>query len=155
MSNPPVPLHLKIARGNPGKRPLNRNEPQPRRAAACPEPPSWLGEYAAAHWRRIAPNLWQAGLLTVLDETVLAVLCTAYGRWHEAEELLAAEEVTVPGSNKNKVVNPLLKIAVEAARDVCAYGREFGLTPSARVRLRAETPDGLGKFKGLLAGYDE
>jgi P27 family predicted phage terminase small subunit len=155
MSNPPIPLRLKIARGNPGKRPLNYREPQPRRAVTCPEPPSWLSEYATAHWRRIAPGLWEAGLLTVLDETMLAVLCTAYGRWHEAEELLAEEELVVPGSNKNRVVNPLLRVAVEAARDVCTYGREFGLTPSSRVRLRAEGPEDLGKFKGLLAGYDD
>jgi P27 family predicted phage terminase small subunit len=155
MSNPPVPLRLKVLRGNPGKRRLNTKEPQPRRAAACPEPPSWLSEYAAAHWRRIAPELWAAGLLTVLDETMLAVLCTSYGRWHDAEELLAAEELVVPGSNKNRVPNPLLRIAIEAARDVCTYSREFGLTPSARVRVRAEMPEDHGKFRGLLAGIDD
>jgi P27 family predicted phage terminase small subunit len=150
MSNPPVPLRLKIARGNPGKRRLNLNEPQPRRAATCPEAPAWLGEYAAAHWRRVAPGLWEAGLLTILDETMLAVLCTSYGRWHEIEELLAAEEPTVTGSNKNRVPNPLLRIAVEAARDVCTYSKEFGLTPSSRCRVRAEDRPGPSKFGDLI-----
>jgi hypothetical protein len=29
MPNPPVPTHLKIIRGNPGKRKINKNEPKP------------------------------------------------------------------------------------------------------------------------------
>ena len=62
---------------------------------------------------------------------------------------------TVAGSNKNRVPNPLLKIAVKAARDVIAFGREFGLTPSSRVKLRAEGPEDFGKFNGLIGGYDD
>jgi P27 family predicted phage terminase small subunit len=99
----------------------------------------------------MAPGLWETGLLTILDETMLAVLCTSYGRWHEAEELLAAEDTVIPGSNKNRVVNPLLRIAVEAARDVCTYSREFGLTPSSRCRVRADDRPAPSKFGDLIA----
>ena len=148
---PPTPTVLKLMRGNPSKRPINRGEPQPRRAATCPEPPSWLSEYAAAHWRRTAPQLWETGLLTLLDETMFTVLCVSYGRWHEAEELLAVEEPTVSGSNKNRVVNPLLKIAVEAACNVCTFSREFGLTPSSRCGVRAADPSAPSKFGDLIA----
>ena len=36
----PKPTALKVLEGNPGKRPLNENEPKPERKA--PECPSWL-----------------------------------------------------------------------------------------------------------------
>jgi hypothetical protein len=32
---------------------------------------------------------------------------------------------------------------------------ELGLSPCARMKLRAEMPEDLGKFRGLLAGYDD
>jgi hypothetical protein len=32
---------------------------------------------------------------------------------------------------------------------------ELALSPCARMKLRAEMPEDLGKFRGLLAGYDD
>jgi hypothetical protein len=32
---------------------------------------------------------------------------------------------------------------------------ELGLSPCARMKLRAKMPEDLGKFRGLLAGYDD
>jgi P27 family predicted phage terminase small subunit len=49
--------------------------------------------------------------------------------------------------------NPLVKIAADAAADLLAFARQFGMTPSARVRLAAggygPSPHS-GKFDGLL-----
>jgi phage terminase small subunit len=36
------------------------------------------------------------------------------------------------------VVSPLLKIAMQAARDLIKFGNEFGLTPSARAHVAAD-----------------
>ena len=141
MSGPrPTPTVLKLMRGNPGKRPINRGELRPTSAPTCPDPPGFVTGYAADEWRRVAPELHRNGLLTVLDETIFAVYCVTYGRWRLAEEMLAAEDLVAAGSTRNKVVNPILRIAVEAARDVIRYGNEFGLTPSARARVRAADP---------------
>ena len=38
----PVPTRLKVIRGNPGKRALNKNEPQP--AGELADPPDWMSE---------------------------------------------------------------------------------------------------------------
>jgi len=57
-------------------------------------------------------------------------------------------------STGNMVPHPLTKIATQAARDLCRYACEFGMTPAARARARAgwDDPDGgPGKFDGLLA----
>jgi len=58
----PKPTALKVLEGNPGKRPLNENEPKPEpKAPVCPK---WLDNYAHKVWERLAPVLKQMGLLS-------------------------------------------------------------------------------------------
>jgi len=67
------PTQLKIVTGNPGKRPLNADEPRPD--ANIPEcPPELL-----AH--RLAGELAALRLLTNLDRAALAAYCGAYALW--------------------------------------------------------------------------
>jgi P27 family predicted phage terminase small subunit len=148
-----VPYELARLRGNPGKRRL-RPGPQPSQAEAPPEPLPYLGEAAQAEWRRLSPELHRLGLLTPLDQSLFAVYCASFGRWMTAEGLLETEGLLAKGSTGNTVVHPLTKIATQAARDVCRYAAEFGMTPCARARMR-EWPPGDGgagprKFDGLL-----
>jgi P27 family predicted phage terminase small subunit len=148
----PIPFELAKLRGNPSERPL-RPGPLPARTETPPEPPSHLSEGAAAEWRRLAPDLWELNLLSILDHSVFALFCTAYARWMEAERLLESEGLLAKGSRKNAVVHPLTKIATQSARDVCKLAAEFGMTPCGRARLRAGYDGGGGpsKFGDLLA----
>jgi P27 family predicted phage terminase small subunit len=119
-------------------------------AKRCPSPPAHLSEYAKQEWARVSGELHRLGLLTVLDETSFACYCQSYGLWRMAEEKLANEDLVSPGSERNTVANPLQKIAAQAARDVVRFGNEFGLSPSARVRVAAGMPPGPSKFGDLL-----
>jgi P27 family predicted phage terminase small subunit len=141
-----------LIRGNPGRRPI-RHEPEPAIPAQCPEPLPHVTGLAADEWRRVGPELYRLGLLTVLDTSAFAAYCIAYGRWHLAEQMLAeAGAFTAKGSTGNTVVNPLLKIAAQAARDLIRLGNEFGLTPSARARVAAgRMPEERSKWGDLLA----
>jgi phage terminase small subunit len=47
----PKPTELKIIEGNPGKRPLNKNEPRPPRLS--PQCPNWLLPEAKKEWKRL------------------------------------------------------------------------------------------------------
>jgi P27 family predicted phage terminase small subunit len=85
---PPTPLHLKLIKGNPGRRPL-RPEPEPAVEAKCPDPPAFVTGYAADEYWRVAPELHRLNLLSVLDVMPLAAYCVAYSRWRTAEEALA------------------------------------------------------------------
>jgi P27 family predicted phage terminase small subunit len=148
---PPVPVKLRVLRGNPSRRPLPR-EPQPRSASKCPAAPEHLSEYAKDEWRRVSPELHALGLLTILDESTFAAYCSAYGVWRLAEERLAHEDLLSPGSERNMVPNPLLRISAQAARDLIKFGSEFGLTPSARARVAAGMPPAPpSKFGDLIA----
>jgi phage terminase small subunit len=74
----PKPTHLKVLMGNPGKRPLNANEPRPE--VAIPDCPVELGEVARREWDRMAPQLASLRILTHLDRAALAAYCGAYSR---------------------------------------------------------------------------
>jgi P27 family predicted phage terminase small subunit len=112
-----------------------------------------LSEYAVHEWRRIGPELWRLGLLTVLDETGFACYCQSYGLWRLAEERLSKEaDLVVRGTTRsNRVPNPFLKIAAQAARDLIRFSAEFGMTPSARARVAAGYDASKSKFGDLLA----
>lgn len=74
MSGPPrKPTRLRILEGNPSKRPLPNNEPQPD--PTMPECPDWLMADAKEEWHRVAPELHRIGLLTIVDQTALAGYC--------------------------------------------------------------------------------
>ena len=49
---PPTPLHLRLLKGNPGKRPI-RPEVELAQAPTCPDPPPFLRGYASDEYWRI------------------------------------------------------------------------------------------------------
>ena len=74
----PKPTVLKILEGNPGKRPINENEPiPPKGTVKCP---TWLEPEAKKEWKRLAPSLEAMGVLTQADLTAFAGYCQAFSR---------------------------------------------------------------------------
>jgi P27 family predicted phage terminase small subunit len=158
-----IPTHLRLLRGNPGKRPI-RDEPEPAPGPACPDPPPFVVGYAADEYWRVAPELWRLGLLTVVDLMPFCVYCLSYSRWRMAAETLArmaetdpvAHALLIKSTDGNARRNPLVKISSDAADDMLRVAGEFGLTPVARSRLAGgiggQPPTGPGKFDGLLRG---
>lgn len=140
---PHKPTHLKLVAGNPGKRALNEAEAQPD--ALIPEPPPELTSDARIEWNQISLKLHKCGLLTTIDRSVLAAYCQAYGRWVEAERVLAdmarRDPVTrgllIKTTNGNVIQNPMIGTANKAMSDMVRYAVEFGMSPSARSRVRA------------------
>jgi P27 family predicted phage terminase small subunit len=154
-----VPTHLRLLRGNPGKRPI-KPEPEPSVPEMLPEPPSFLSVDAVNEWWRVVPELRALGLLTVLDVQPLAAYCVAYSHWIAAEQALAqmaAEDsnfngLMITGSTGSRMANPLVKIARNAAADMLRFAGEFGMTPRARSYLDAAGRlDGPSNFGDLLA----
>jgi P27 family predicted phage terminase small subunit len=159
---PPTPTYLKLLRGNPGKRPINKREPQPEIAVAAPEPPPFLSEYAREEWRRVAPEAHRLKLLSNLDRACFAAYAESYARWRTAEEALALmaandpvmQGLLVKGKRGTVIENPLVYIARQAARDMVRYASEFGFTPAARSRIAGGVdigPRPPSKFGDLLA----
>lgn len=131
----PTPTILKMAAGNPGKRPLPKNEPQAE--IAIPERPAELNDIAAAEWDRITPLLQQSGLITLLDRSTLAIYCQTYAIWVEAEERVKKKGRVCLTEKGYPMLNPWHTVATNAAKDLKAFATEFGLSASARTRIGA------------------
>lgn len=141
---PPKPTALKRLNGNPGKRPLPENEPQP--SIKKQTVPAFLNPEARTEWKRIVPELEKMGLLTVVDRTALEGYCIAYAKWRLAEEYinkhgLIYESMLYTRDGKElgmrRLEHPEVSIAHQTALLILKYCAEFGFTPSARVRLNA------------------
>ena len=131
----PKPTALKILEGNPGKRPLNENEPiPPKGSVKCP---SWLEPEAKKEWKRLAPSLEAMGVLTQVDLTAFAGYCQAYARWREAEEFLTQHGsiFKTPSGYVQQV--PQVSIAQQNLKIMQSFCSEFGLTPATRARIIA------------------
>jgi P27 family predicted phage terminase small subunit len=142
----PKPTHLKLLRGNPGKRALPKDEPQPDHGADMPE---WLSPEAAAHWPVVAKQLESAGVLTNMDGIALALYCESFARWRHAQEQIAQFGPVVKTPQGFPVQSPFLSIANKSWEQMTKLLIEFGMTPSSRTRVKvAKKPDdGNEKFK--------
>lgn len=137
----PLPSHLRVVTGNRGKRSINEAEPIPVRS--IPLPPEELNVDAKAEWERVSEELYRLGVLTGIDRAALAAYCQAYGRWAQAERALSKfgeRGLLMRTTNDNWIQNPLIGIANKAMADMVRYAAEFGMTPSARSRIKADAP---------------
>ena len=151
----PKPTAQKKFEGNPGKRKLPENEPQPRIDDDVPPSPEYLPPIAQAAWRSISRELHSIGLLTAVDYHALEQYCTAYCFWRS--NLSAVQErITNGGSVVTRVndekgqlryeapmteVSLMLKFGGELNR----WSKVLGLGPAYRVALTTghgdEPPD--------------
>lgn len=135
----PKPTNLKILEGNPGKRPLNMNEPKPDNT--MPEMPKWLNAEAKKEWKRVAPELHRIGLLTMADRTALAAYCQSYGKWVAAEKAiqekgLTFQMLTPEGEVRYEQQVPEVGIANTTLNQIRAFCSLFGLDPSSRSKMQ-------------------
>ena len=131
----PKPTALKLLEGNPGKRPINENEPiPPKGKVKCP---TWLEAEAKKEWKRLAPSLEAMGVLTQADLTAFAGYCQAYARWKEAEEFISQHGsiFQTPSGYVQQV--PQVSIAQQNLKIMQSFCSEFGLTPATRARIIA------------------
>jgi P27 family predicted phage terminase small subunit len=159
----PLPTHLKVLRGNPGKQSLNDDEPAPSAPDCLPEAPAFLSAYAREEWKRVMSELFLMGLYTNFDQAVLCAYCESWARWRTANELvqrMAARDVNwsallVRAKNGTPLQNPVVLTAARAAADMCRYAQEFGFSPGARTRIANATASDASivkrKFEGLIA----
>jgi P27 family predicted phage terminase small subunit len=135
----PTPIALRVLRGNPGRRPIAQGPVAPATGAVVPK---WLSREAKIEWQRLAPELERLGLLTVIDQAVLAAACETWAdvAWATREIRRCGRVVTAP--NGTVMAHPAVAIQRGAMKELRAFATEFGLTPSSRSGLRwIGTPD--------------
>lgn len=141
----PTPTALKLIAGNPGKRPLRLDEFKPY--AEIPRAPKHLKGEALKEWKRVTVELHRYGMISQADRGALAMLCTCWGRYVQAEEMIEKAAAQAPGSygmfvktpNNFAVQSPWLAVSNKAMEQYKVFCAEFGLTPSARSRMPVAT----------------
>lgn len=124
----PTPTHLKILRGNPGKRPLPKNEIQPGGDVVMPR---FLKGRAAKVWGEYAPELIRLKVLTSIDVHTFAIWCA-----------LTAEFERDPAG--------MVAAKISQMRGIAA---SFGMEASARARMGVGGKDSaVDPFADFLAG---
>jgi len=152
----PKPTKLKLLEGNPGKRKLNKREPEP--APGVPTCPDFLSGRAREEWARISVELDRLGLLTDLDMAPLGAYCCCFARWAEAEAWISEHGTTaVLRSDKGAVTKlmlaPQVSVAFQALREMRLLAGELGLSPSSRSHLQVEPPArGVDPIEQLMYG---
>jgi P27 family predicted phage terminase small subunit len=138
---------MKVLTGNPGKRPLNTDEPRPD--PTIPDCPIELGPSGRAEWDRLCGQLGRLELLTDLDRAALAAYCGAYALWAEATEAIQKYGSMVKSPTGYPIQSPYVSIANRQAEIMMRIASEFGFTPASRSRISikgAKDPDLFSQF---------
>jgi P27 family predicted phage terminase small subunit len=153
----PKPTALKLITGNPGKRPIRFDEFKP--AAGIPRCPKHVKGEAKKEWQRITQELMRYGMVSEIDRGLLAMICTTWAKYVEAEEMIEKARAAggsglfVKTPNGFPVVSPWMVVsnkAIEVYKSLCA---EHCLTQATRAR--ATPGDMQGDLFGIEGGKTE
>lgn len=86
----PKPTKLKILAGNPGRRPLPKNEPV---FTGKPVMPHWLKPDAVKVWKELVPRYEAKGLVTDGSSEQFAVYCTLNAEFRRAADQMPASRI--------------------------------------------------------------
>lgn len=142
----PKPTSLKRLLGNPGKRTLNENEPIPPDIEVVA--PAILRTDARIYWDQLAPLLIAMKVLTCADAIVFARYCNLLARYAQLDAFMMGAKKGATGTtyvikDEQGKIRSVMELPQsweyrQIQNQLLAYEREFGLTPSARSRLRVE-----------------
>jgi len=152
----PKPTAQKRLDGNPGRRPLNADEPPLPLTTDITPPLELVGnDVAIAEWARLLPMLQQARVITDGDRGSLLALCQQWARYLEANNKIALAGMVVRAPSGYPMPNPYIAISNKALGNCIKLWVELGLTPSARTRV-ATTPGATGAgFAVAFAEFDD
>lgn len=148
----PLPANVHLLRGNPSKKSAAELRDGLSPDVEIPKPPRHLKGEALKEWKRVSVELEKLGLVSQIDRAVLAMYCTAWGRYVDAEaKILELGERGLVDVTPNgfPVQSAWLTVANKAMEQCLKYLSEFGMSPSARSRV---TPSELQR--GLFDGTE-
>jgi len=138
-----MPVSIVEARG---KKNLTHKEREERKSAEEAIQPSkdkvvapeWLDEIAKQEWDNVIEDLKEHDIVTNIDVGSLAVCCDAYSQYVQAHKEVAEYGLTVLEETKygeKRVKNPAVTVQKQYAEIYKQFMSEFGLSPSARLKL--------------------
>jgi len=153
----PTPTVIRLARGNPGKRPINRDEPKPGAMdEACPD--ELADPSAQAEWEaRIVPAI-RIGQITAADRSFAVAHCHYWATWRsQLAEASKHPHIVAVGKGKYPAPNPATIMANKTFLLLAKVDAELGLTPSSRPRVKAtnqggQQPSRINRYLSAIPG---
>ena len=147
MGRAPIPTHLKIIRGNPGKRKLNQNEPKP--VGNLVDAPAYFDEELREVWAYAIENA-PRGLLKKLDSSVLETWCISHVLHRRASAEVRKHGMLVkPPKSDVPIQSPYLPIVNKQAFIMLRAVDHLGFSPASRTRIA------MGDVPGAGNGWDD
>lgn len=134
----PLAVEDKILRGNPGKRALPEPIAPTELLFDLPEPPSYLGEYGTKEWHRTGPALIRMRMLAESDLPAFQAYCMNINLMIESALDMQTNGLTIMGQ-RGRIKNPAVVSFGQATTAIRGFVSEFGLSPSARTRIKVPT----------------
>lgn len=145
----PKPTTLKLLQGNPGKRPINQEEPQAK-PIFNPDPPAHFSDLQAAKWRDMAAQLGAVRVLTQLDLDALEIYCIEWVAMHAALTDLNERGKLLQAPSGGVMWNPSWTQYKHSLAQCRSLQSEFGLTPSSRTGVVADgDSEGKGRWGNI------
>jgi len=140
----PAPLSIedKELRGNPGKKALTPKELRPKLEVLfeLPPAPEYLGTYGIKEWERTGPLLVGAKMLTESDLPAFQAYCMNIDLLVKSQIDIQENGMMVMG-HRGWIRNPAISAFGQASTAIRGFVAEFGLSPSARSRIRIPKDD--------------
>jgi P27 family predicted phage terminase small subunit len=137
----PLSIEDKELRGNPGKRNLHKDQqPKLQRLFELPPAPEYLGKYGKKEWDRTGPKLVEAKMLMESDLPAFEAYCLNIDLMIDARLDIRENGMQVMG-HRGYVRNPAIAAFGQASSAIRGFVSEFGLSPSARSRIRIPKDD--------------
>lgn len=140
----PKPTVIHQLNDNPGKRDISmkiefESELERLTPGDILEPPEWIknNKIALEEWNRVAPILFNIGLLKTNDTSALEAYCKCWSRYKEAEQQIDQAHSTIIKTPSGYVQQiPQVSISHRYLKLAKDFMTEFGLTPSSRGRMQ-------------------
>ena len=165
MSGPPkTPTHLRLVKGNPSKRAINKNEPKP--PSGVPPTPKYFDKQGKYWFKRMAEELDALGVMSQLDGRALELLVEAYIEYRHHCDTLDREGYTYAvysesdgDERKEREIrmikpHPAAMMKADAWKRIRAMLSEFGMTPASRYKVEIKAPAGEDPFAEFLKARD-
>lgn len=134
----PTPTALRVLKGGARKKSASS---EPNYEAHPLEAPARLSDEERQVWQRIVPLVSTAGVFTVGDEEAAVLLCQAIADHERLRRTVIEEGDTVRVTTEHGETiraHPATRLMSDAWRRAEAMLAHFGLTPSARTKVKVE-----------------
>lgn len=136
----PKPTVMKLVQGNPGRRPINKDEPKPPSMdAACPA--ELTDPVSQREWAETIVPAIERGQITSAERVMAIAHCELWATWRsQITDAARHPHVVATGANNYPTPNPARGMANKTLQLLLKVDAELGLTPTSRTRVSASAP---------------